>query len=311
MTVKERTRWFSDLHSLLALHACYLGLGVVEWNTLHAISGQSGIKSVIYKGTNSMVPSFVPTLLPNFVLIHFVLAPVRALAIYPLRRQTRAKDVGLYGNPPGIQGYVKPARGPDGRRDTSYQFFSRRNSYIRFPNRGRLDAKYSITLLAWIYPEGEGPIFRYGVDFSVSSGRGLSMQIFPRTSRTIRVRPLRARRVIRYRKWQYAGVTYDQRTGDTRIYVNGRLVARKRLRRVLLRTNIPATMGAGGGRYFRGRISCMQVYGRALTLRQILTRKRRCFRGKEGLLCWKSRLLWFFIPLFGSQLQRSPGQSIS
>ena len=208
-------------------------------------------------------------------------APARALAIYPLTRRTRGRDVGLYGNPAGITGKVKPAPGPDGRPDTSHEFYGRRNSYIRFPNRGRLDAKYSITLLAWIYPEGAGPIFRYGVDFSVVSSRGLSMRIFPRRSRNIRVRPLRARRVIRYRKWQYVGVTYEQRTGYTRIYVDGRLVARKRLRKVPLRTNIPASMGAGGRRYFRGRISCMQVYGRALSLTQILRRKRRCFRGKR------------------------------
>ena len=202
------------------------------------------------------------------------------MAIYPLTRRTRGRDVGLYGNPKGIMGYVRPATGPDGRPGTSYQFFGRRNSYIRFPNRGHLDAKYSITLLAWVYPEGVGPVFRYGVDFSVCRGRRLCFKIFPRDSRNIRVRPLRAGRVIRYRKWQYVGVTYEQRTGDAMIYVDGRLVARKRMRRTSLRTNIPATMGAGGGRYFRGRISCMQVYGSALSLRQILRRKRRCFRGK-------------------------------
>ena len=202
------------------------------------------------------------------------------MAIYPLTRRTRGRDVGLYGNPKGIMGYVRPATGPDGRPGTSYQFFGRRNSYIRFPNRGRLDAKYSITLLAWVYPEGVGPVFRYGVDFSVCRGRRLCLKIFPRGSRNIRVRPLRAGRVIRYRKWQYVGVTYEQRTGDAMIYVDGRLVTRKRMRRIPLRTNIPATMGAGGGRYFRGRISCMQVYGSALSLRQILRRKRRCFRGK-------------------------------
>lgn len=178
-------------------------------------------------------------------------------------------------------GYVRPSSGPDGRPDTSHQFFGRRNSYIRFPNRGQLDAKYSITLLAWVYPEGIGPIFRYGIDFSVCRARGLCARIFPRSSRNIRVRPLRSRRVLRYRRWQYVGVTYQQKTGDTIIYVDGRLVARKRLRRIPLRTNIPATMGAGGGRYFRGRISCMQVYGKALSLMQILRRKSRCFKGKR------------------------------
>ena len=209
----------------------------------------------------------------------FTLGPPRALAIYPLQSRTRGKDVGLYGNPPGILGYVRPAVGPDARPGTSYQFYGRRNSYIRFPNRGRLDAQNAITLIAWLYPEGEGPIFKYGVDFSVGRGRSLFMRLFPRGSRNTRIRPLTARRVLRYRTWQYVGATYDGKTGQTKIYVNGRLVASKRLRRVRLGTNIPATMGAGGGRYFRGRISCMQVYGRALSRWQIIKRKSRCFRG--------------------------------
>ena len=206
--------------------------------------------------------------------------PARALAIYPLQSRTRGKDVGLYGNPPGILGDVRPAVGPDGRPRTSYQFYGRRKSYIRFPNRGRLDAQKAITLLTWLYLEGPGPIFRYGVDFSAGRGRSLSLQIFPRGSRNTRIRPLIARGVLRYRTWQFVGASYEKTTGQTKIYVNGRLVSRKRLRRVRLGTNIPATMGAGGGRYFRGKISCMQVYGRVLSRRQIIKRKRRCFRGK-------------------------------
>lgn len=216
-----------------------------------------------------------------FIFFQFhTTGPARALAIYPLQSRTRGKDVGLYGNPPGVLGYVRPAMGPDGRPRTSYQFYGRRNSYIRFPNRGRLDAQNAITLLAWIFPEGPGPIFRYGVDFSVNRGRSLLLKIFPRGSRTARIRPLIARGVLRYRRWQFVGASYERTTGKTKIYVNGRLVSRKRLRRVRLGTNIPATMGAGGGRYFRGRISCMQVYGRVLTRWQIIKRKRRCFKGK-------------------------------
>lgn len=216
----------------------------------------------------------------GILIFIYILGPARALAIYPLQSRIKGKDVGLYGNPAGVLGYVRPATGPDARPGTSYQFYGRRNSYIRFPNRGRLDAKNAITLLAWLYPEGVGPIFRYGVDFSVGRGRSLSMRIFPRGSRNARIPPLRTRGVLQYRKWQFVATTYEKRTGETRIYVNGKLVSRKRLPRVRLGTNIPATMGAGGRRYFRGRISCMQVYGRALSRLQIIKLKSRCFRGK-------------------------------
>lgn len=208
------------------------------------------------------------------------------MAIYPLQSRTRGKDVGLFGNPAGILGFVRPALGPDGKPSTSYQFYGRRNSFIRFPNRGRLDAQNAITLLAWLYPESPGPIFKYGVDFSVGRGRSLFIRIFPRGSRNSRIRPLRARGALRYRKWQFVGATYEQRTGETRIYVNGRLVSRTRLSRVRLGTNIPAIMGAARSRYFRGRISCMQVYGRALSRLQIIKRKKRCFRGKRWFVAF-------------------------
>ena len=209
------------------------------------------------------------------------LGPARALAIYPLQYRIKGKDVGLFGNPPGILGFVRPAVGPDGKPGTSYQFYGRRNSLIRFPNRGRLDAQKAITLLAWLYPEGPGPIFKYGVDFSVGRARSLFIRIFPRGSRNSRIRPLRARGVLRYRRWHFVAASYEQKTGETRIYVNGRLVSRTRLRRVRLGTNIPAIMGAARSRYFRGRISCMQIYGRVLSRWQIIKRKTKCFKGKR------------------------------
>ena len=265
----------------------------------YAVLAQNGEDRVLL----AVCPELLYLNIPSYLFCSA--GPVRALAIYPLTRRTRGRDVGLFGNPPGILGYVRLATGPDGRPDTSFQFYGRRNSYIRFPNRGRLDTKYSFTLLAWVYPNGVGPIFRYGVDFSVCRSHGLCLRLFPRGSRNVRVRPLKTGRVIRYRKWQYLGATYQQKTGEAMIFVDGRLVARQRLRRIVLGTNVAAMMGAGGGRYFRGRISCMQVYGRALTVRQIIKRKRRCFKGKICSPCrtfiqvhkhfWKELCSFYFI----------------
>lgn len=211
-----------------------------------------------------------------------IVAPVRALAIYPLMRVTRAKDISLNSNPAGIMGKVGTNTGPDGRPDSSHEFFGRKNSYIIFPNKGRLDAMRAITLLAWVFTKGEGPIFSYGVDFSVCRQSSICMEIFQRGSQSGAVDRLRAPRVINYRSWQFVGVTYEQRTGEAKIFVDRKFVARKQLKKVLLRTNArQASMGAVGQRYFRGRISCMQVYGNALTSLQIIRRKSRCFKGKQ------------------------------
>jgi len=87
------------------------------------------------------------------------------------------------------------------------------------------------------------------------------------------------------RRWQFVGATYNGRTGRAKLFVNRRFTGSKYIGRIRLATNYPARMGAriGDRRYFRGRISCMQVYDRALTTRQILRRKRRCFRKGMGM----------------------------
>lgn len=226
----------------------------------------------------------------NFVVIGeiFILkGNLRAVAIYPLSYRTKGRDISVFSNPAGTLGYVKPAPGPDGRPNTATRFFGKPNSYIQFPTNGRLDTKRSITLLAWIYHEGHaGPIFNYmpngwGVHFWMVSPGTLFVRFTRRQRRGFT--PHVQYRGIRPRKWQYVGATYSARTGVAKLYVNSRLVARKRIKRMRLATNYPVRMGAriGDSRFFRGRISCMQVYSVALTSRQIAARRKRCFlKGK-------------------------------
>ena len=157
-------------------------------------------------------------------------------------------------------------------------------SYIQFPNRGRLDTRRSITLLAWIYHQGRaGPIFNYmpngwGVHFWMISPRTL----FARFTRRRGRRFTRAviSRAVRPNRWQLVGATYNGRTGWAKLFVNNRFTARARIGRIRLATNYPVRMGAriGDRRYFRGRIACMQVFDRALSRSQILRRRRRCYR---------------------------------
>ena len=204
--------------------------------------------------------------------------------MYPLTSRTRGRDVSLFGNPPGILRNVRSAPGPDKKPYGSYQFFGRSNSYIEFPNRGKIDTKRSITLLAWIYHEGRGgPIFNYmpngwGVHFWMISPRTLFVRFTRRRGRHF-TKAVMSRRVVP-RRWQFVGATYNQRTGRAKLFVNRIFTTSKYIGRIRLATNYPARMGSrvGDRRYFRGRISCMQVYDKALTTRQILRRKRRCFR---------------------------------
>ena len=220
--------------------------------------------------------------------LHSLLGPVRAVALYPLTSRTRGRDISRFRNPSGIVKRVRLAPGPDGKPHGSYYFLGRPYSYIQFPNRGKLDTRRSTTLLAWIYHQGRaGPIFHYmpngwGVHFWMVSPTTLFVRFTRRRGRRS-TRAVMSRRV-KHGRWQFVGATYNQRTGRAKLFVNRRFTANTYIGRIRLATNYPVRMGAkiGDRRYFRGRISCMQVFNRALNARQILRRKRKCFRrGKK------------------------------
>lgn len=251
---------------------------------------------------------FVCTLPKSACISIFFYPPAvgRAGAVYPLSSSTRGKDVSTNGNPPGRRGYVRNTRGPDGVPGTATYFYGRANSYIQFPNRGRLDTRRSITLLAWIKHLGRaGPIFNYmpngwGVHFWMVTPRTLFARFTRRRGR--RSTSALTSRTVRYRTWEYVGAEYDYGTGIARLFVRNRFVASRRIGRIRLATNYPVRMGARirDRRYFRGSISCLQVYKKALTAGQILARRTRCF--KKGIAfsflrysCIQCMLLSFFV----------------
>ena len=212
------------------------------------------------------------------------------MAVYPLSARTKGRDIGLLRNPSGRLSRVRYAPGPDRKPRGSTRFLGRPGSYIEFPNTGRLDTRKSITLLAWIYHEGSaGPIFNYkpngwGVHFWMIAPNQLFVRFNKRGS--LRSTPALASRRVRPRRWAYVGATYDFRTGVAKLFINRRFVTRKRIGRFRLATNYPARMGSrtGDRRHFRGRISCMQVYSQALSRKQIMRRRKRCFRRGEARL---------------------------
>ena len=207
-----------------------------------------------------------------------------AVAFYPLTVNYRGYDVGPKKNPSGKLFNVRLAPGPDGRRGGSYSFLGSPDSFIEFSNNGPLDTRNSITLLVWINPKGgAGPIFNYdprgfGVHLWVTRAGRLFAR-FVRRTRAL-TQPLISRR-LRRKSWSFVGATYDQTTGIGKLYVNDKEVVTKVIGRIRLATNYPVRMGARirDRRYFRGWITCMQVYDVALPLRLIRIAKKLCFKG--------------------------------
>ena len=236
-------------------------------------------------------------------LVLFTVRLPSTLAVYPLDGKRRGGDISRSRNPSARLIGVRYRQGPDGRRDGSTQFYGRGNSYVEIPNTGKLDARYSITVLIWVYNEGRSGIIlnygpnRKGFQLRMISRRVLQVVIVERRRRktiTVRTRG----RFIKYKAWNYVGVTYNEGSRVVTVWVNSKVVVTKRIGRVQLDTSKPIRLGGrrGSRQNFRGRLFCLQLYSVALSRKQIDEAKKKCFI--------KGKINWFgprivFVLFFG------------
>ena len=186
----------------------------------------------------------------------------------------------------GVASGVSLAPGPDGASDGSHEFSGKVNSYIEFPNGGGLDVQNSITMLCWLFPGGQdGPIFHYG---NVLNSWGVHLWVAGGGLLFVRFtqRDYLASSYLKPEDgWRFVGASYDQASGDARLWVDGNVVQTLNIGANLrLATQDSVAMGrtAGNVRYFKGRIAQMQVYNVSLTQVQIQTiRDRITLDGKK------------------------------
>lgn len=202
--------------------------------------------------------------------------------MFPLNARYKARDV-IGGNPSGITNLVITATGPDGHEGGALSFLGIPESYIEFPNDGKLDTKDSLTILAWIFPEKEGPIFNFktdgwGANLWLAQSRKLFAHFVERGQYKIsKVEPLQSTKVIP-NQWNFVGATYDHTTGAAGLWINRKFEDSKNLGHIELATNYSIRMGARDGdkRNYQGRISCLQVYDVSLTADQINNARDNC-----------------------------------
>lgn len=211
------------------------------------------------------------------------------LAVYPLDDTRKRTDISGERNPPANLGKVTYGEGPDGRQYGSTQFSGRSDSYVEVPNTGKLDPKYSITVLVDAYKErrSSGCILSYnsagkGFQVRIISPRRLEVEMFERKRRT-RFSLRTSKRVIEDKAWNSIGVTYSEKSQKLTIWVNAEAVAFKASGKVQLDTKYPIRLGScGRGKYFRGRLFCLQLYGVALSGKQMKEARKKCFlKGKN------------------------------
>lgn len=205
------------------------------------------------------------------------------MAFFPLNGQFETTDISHSYNLPAQVSGVELAPGPDGSAGDSYQFSGHVSSFIKFPNKGGLDTRYSMTFLAWIYHEQtEGPIFFYvdsnnGVRFMLTE-EGHFMAKLRSSSFTYLKNANSA--ILEPKTWHFVGASYNYVSGEVSLWINGSFYRKKVVEWPLeLATQQSVIMGAipgvAGG--YKGRISCVQLYDRVLTELEIEDVKELCF----------------------------------
>ena len=150
----------------------------------------------------------------------------------------------------------------------------------------------SMTMLCWLFPGGQdGPLFNYRT--SGSWGVHLwvvASQLFVRfTKRNYGFTNALLNTQLRPEDgWKFVGASYDQASGDAKLWVDGKVVQTLNIGANLqLATQDSVRMGVkiGDGRYFKGRIAQMQVYSDVLTQEQIQAIKDKAqVDGKNAVL---------------------------
>lgn len=195
--------------------------------------------------------------------------------MFPLNAAYGTKDVKNSASP-GIPSGVYLSTGPQGQLGGSYEFTGSARSYTEFSNTagGPLDVRYSMTLLCWVHCEVQnGPIFnyrtggKYGVHLWVVSGK-----FFARFNRRDYMNTDNLAHTNIVGRWTFVGASYNHTSGQINAWVDGILVQTKNIGGGIdLGTQDSVRMGVrdNDDRYFKGKISQMQVYDVALTQTQI------------------------------------------
>lgn len=141
--------------------------------------------------------------------------------------------------------------------------------------------RYSMTLLVWVFPENvDGPIVNYGTDnFGVHLWI-VDKVFFTRLVERLGVFKPAQTASLKHHAWNFIGFSYDYDTGVQKVWIEGKVYDMANVGHFELRTQNNIRMGKKDEdvRFFKGRISCLQVYNKALTEREVQAVRGLCFR---------------------------------
>jgi len=235
----------------------------------------------------------------NVLLFIFPDVPL-PVALFSLSGTNGTVDRSPNGAIKAVPNNIKFAPGPHGNPNGSFYFSGINRSHVKLRKSGQLDTRFSIGVFAWVHLDNSsGPIYThelpnkyYGLSLQVShSSLGVKVRYVDRKSLSSYL--LFKKNVLQAHSWNFIGTAYDYHTGVASIFVNNNTVVLKYIKvKMELATYSSVRIGAMKKQkvYFRGRISCLQVYDQALSVDQIIKVKTRCNQtGKFAVLSKNER----------------------
>ena len=159
--------------------------------------------------------------------------------------------------------------GPDNTENGATMFTGAVESQVKIKNIAKLDTKYSLSIFLNVYVEESGPVVNYGIDRGVGlyydkTNGEIVFRVVKRNTTDL-IAEVKAKVVAK--KWYHVGGTYDYNTGKTYLYIDSKQVAVSDTHKQdMLATDSTIYLGAIAGvtDKFKGRVSCLQIFDRAV-----------------------------------------------
>lgn len=160
-----------------------------------------------------------------------------------------------------------------GRPDNAY-YFDGKNDYIEIPAHSKLDTRSSISIFAWINPQGDaGPIINYCTNcWGVHLWQSTPSNLFVRfMTRDLAMTDFLELPVLTGNSWNLVGATYDHDSGIATLWHDGKSVNSINIGRIELATQFPIRIGVrdSDNRLYKGVIDDVRIYNRALTEEEV------------------------------------------
>ena len=204
-----------------------------------------------------------------------------AIAVFPLYACTQGQDVSPSGLTVTLPAGLTYGPGPDDHADRAALLDGTAATLVTIPADPLLDTGFSLSVLLHVYVDGPGKVFEFGNDgvqlhYANPSGQG-EFLFYPMAEDGSQTPPV-THQVAPQKAWYHVAVTYDYDSSTARLYVDAKQVGRRSYaadRRILTTGDVVV----GGD--FEGRISCVQVYEKALPASKV-KKYLTCPLGEEG-----------------------------